>query len=132
MKYVVAYFATAIVFLAIDYVWLAKMAGSFYRERIGHLMAEQVNFAVAGAFYVAYVIGVVVFAISPAFRSGQWTDALLYGALFGFMAYATYDFTNLATLRGWPIEVALVDVAWGTLLTAVSAVSGYLIARQFA
>ncbi|MBC2861015.1 DUF2177 family protein [Stappia sp. 28M-7] len=132
MSYAIAYGATALIFLTLDYIWLGHVAGSFYRERLAGLMAEQVNFAVAGAFYLVYVVGIVIFAVAPALRSGNWQDAALYGCLFGFFAYATYDFTNLATLRDWPVVVTVVDIAWGTAVTGVSATAGYLIARNFA
>jgi uncharacterized membrane protein len=131
MSYAIAYLATAVVFFAIDYVWLTRIAGSFYRDRVGPLMADEVNFAVAGAFYTVYVVGIVIFAVSPALKSGNWQDALIYGLLFGFFAYATYDFTNLATLRDWPVVVTLVDVTWGTFVTGVSAWAGYMVARNF-
>jgi len=131
MTHAIAYGATALIFLALDYIWLAHVAGSFYRERLAGLMAEQVNFAVAGLFYLVYVVGIVIFAVAPALRSGNWQDAALYGCLFGFFAYATYDVTNLATLRDWPVVVTVVDIAWGTLVTGVSATAGFLIARSF-
>ena len=95
------------------------------------LHPDEVNFAVAGAFYTVYVVGIVIFAVSPALKSGNWQDALIYGLLFGFFAYATYDFTNLATLRDWPVVVTLVDVTWGTFVTGVSAWAGYMVARNF-
>ncbi|MHC5656086.1 DUF2177 family protein [Stappia sp.] len=132
MKYAIAYIATSLVFLAVDFVWLTRVAVGFYRDRLAHLMADEVRIGVAAGFYLAYVAGIVIFAIAPAFRSGQWTDALLYGVLFGFFAYATYDMTNLATLRNWPISVTVVDIAWGATLTGVSALCGYLVARNFA
>jgi uncharacterized membrane protein len=131
MSYAIAYLATAVVFFAVDYVWLTRIAGSFYRDRVGSLMADEVNFAVAGAFYAVYVVGIVIFAVSPALKSGNWQDALIYGLLFGFFAYATYDFTNLATLRDWPVVVTLVDVTWGTFVTGVSAWAGFIVARNF-
>lgn len=131
MSYAIAYLATAVVFFALDYLWLTRIAGSFYRDRLGELMADEVNLAVAGAFYTVYVVGIVIFAVAPALRSGQWQDAVLYGCLFGFFAYATYDFTNLATLRNWPLDVTVVDVAWGTFVTGVSATASFLVARNF-
>lgn len=129
MSHAIAFLGSAIVFLALDYLWLGHLAGGFYRERLGNLMADQVNFTVAAAFYTVYVVGIVIFAVAPALRSGQWWDAAVYGLLFGFFAYATYDFTNLATLRDWPLDVTLVDVAWGACLTGVSATCGFLVAR---
>ncbi|MEO1265755.1 MAG: DUF2177 family protein [Pseudomonadota bacterium] len=130
MTYVIAYFATAIVFLAIDALWLGVIATKFYKAELGSLMAENVNFVAAAGFYLVYCVGIVIFAVSPALRSGDWTQALLFGALFGFFCYATYDMTNLATLRDWPLRMSLVDMAWGTVLTGVSATAGYLITRS--
>ena len=116
-------------FLLIDFIWLGYVATKFYRTQIGHLMAENVRFDVAAAFYAIYVVGIVIFAVMPALKSGDMRDALLYGALFGFFAYATYDLTNLATLRQWPILVSIVDVAWGTVLTSTSAAIGFYLTR---
>lgn len=130
MQYVVAYLATGMVFLVIDFVWLAYVAKTFYRSQLGDLMAEQVNFLAAGGFYAIYIIGIVIFAVAPAMKSGDVGDALVYGALFGFFAYATYDMTNLATLRNWPVTMTWVDMAWGTVLTSSSASMGYLLTRM--
>ena len=127
--YLVAYFATAAVFLAIDAVWLGFVMRDFYRGQLGDLMSPDPSLGVAAVFYLLYVIGVVYFAVGPALASGQWTTALISGALFGFFAYATYDLTNLATLRGYSSTLAMVDLAWGTLLTAFSATAGYALTR---
>lgn len=128
-QYIVAYIATAIIFLAIDAVWLGVVATTFYKSELGDLMADNVNFTAAGGFYLMYCVGIVIFAISPALRSGAWTDAALYGALFGFFCYATYDMTNIATIRDWPVRMSIVDMAWGTALTGVSATLGYLVTK---
>lgn len=125
-----AYVATAIVFLAIDYVWLTQVATRFYFDRIGHLLMEKPNLAAAGAFYIIYVVGIVLFAVLPALKTGSLTYAIVYGALFGFFTYATYDVTNYATLKDWPVIVAVVDVTWGTFLSGVSAALGYLLTRM--
>jgi uncharacterized membrane protein len=129
MQYIVAYIATAVVFFVADFVWLGVVMKGFYRDRLGALMAEQVNIPVAGLFYLAFVLGIVIFAVAPALSAGSWGRALLFGALFGFFAYGTYDMTNWATLRDWPAAVSIVDLAWGTVLTGVSATAGYLITR---
>ncbi|MTI43597.1 putative membrane protein [Roseibium hamelinense] len=129
IQYVIAYIATAIVFLAIDYVWLTQVATRFYFDRIGHLLMDKPNLAAAGAFYIIYVVGIVIFAVSPALKSESIVSAVLLGALFGFFTYATYDVTNYATLKGWPVIVVFVDVLWGTFLGAVSACAGFLITR---
>ncbi len=130
LHYLVAWIATAITFFAIDLVWLGMVAKSFYRDRIGALMLDQINISAAVIFYLVYVVGIVIFAVAPALQSGSWTTALVFGALFGFFAYATYDMTNLATLRGWPLEVVVVDVLWGTVITGASATVGFLVTRS--
>ena len=126
---VVAYFTTAVVFLALDAVWLGVVAREFYRAQLGDLMSPQPNLAVAAAFYALYVVGVVVFAVAPALAAGSWTTALVSGLLFGFFAYATYDLTNIATLRDWPVAMTVVDLAWGAALTGVSATAGFFATR---
>ena len=101
------------------------------QEGIGALLADQINITAAVVFYLLYVAGIVIFAISPALESGSWRTALTMGALFGFFAYATYDMTNLATLRDWPVAVTAVDMAWGTFSTGLSATAGFLAAKYF-
>jgi uncharacterized membrane protein len=130
MQYLAAYVVTAVIFLFLDFLWLGYIAKSFYFSRLGELLLDKPNLGVAAGFYAVYVIGLVIFAVAPALQSGSWKTALIYGALFGFFCYATYDMTNLATLKGWPVTVAIVDVIWGTVLTGVSALMGYLIVRQ--
>lgn len=129
VQLVTAYLITAVVFLGIDYVWLTQVAQRFYSGRIGHLMAEQPNLAAAGGFYVIYVVGILVFAVVPALKAESFGHAVLYGALFGFFTYATYDMTNFATLKNWPAMVVVVDVAWGVVLSGVSAGAGYALTR---
>ncbi len=126
----VAYVSTAVIFLGIDAIWLGRVATNLYRGWIGGLMLEQPNFAAAAAFYLVYVAGIVYFAIMPAMNGGGWAQAALSGAILGFIAYGTYDMTNLATLKNWPITMTVVDMAWGTLLTSASATAGYLITQK--
>ena len=128
-RYLAAYGFTLMVFLAIDFVWLSQIARKFYFERIGHLMADKPNLTAAVVFYAVYVVGIVIFAVAPALKSGSVMTALGYGALFGFFAYATYDMTNYATLKNWPVMVTVVDIAWGTFLTGISAAAGYYLTR---
>ncbi|MEF7615898.1 DUF2177 family protein [Aquincola sp. MAHUQ-54] len=128
----VAYAATAVVFLALDGVWLSTMADRLYRPAIGHLMADGFRMAPAVVFYAIYVVGVLVFAVSPALASGQWTTALGRGALLGLVAYAAYDLTNHATLHDWPLHLTLADLAWGTFVTAAAATAGYAATRWWA
>jgi uncharacterized membrane protein len=123
-KYVVAYLAAALVLVALDMLWLGFVAKAMYQQAIGHLMAEQPKLWAAVAFYALYAIGLLVFAVAPQAEDPAWGRPILMGALFGFFAYATYDLSNLATLRNWPLGLTLVDIAWGTLLSAVSAAAG--------
>ncbi|QFT30745.1 DUF2177 family protein [Roseibium porphyridii] len=129
LQNVIAYFATALVFLGVDYVWLSQVATRFYFDRIGHLLMDKPNMAAAGAFYIIYIVGIVIFAVAPALKSESLMTAIVYGALFGFFTYATYDVTNYATLKNWPVIVAVVDISWGTVLSAFSAGMGYILTR---
>lgn len=127
MTFFTSYIAGLIAFLAIDFVWLKYIALSFYRSNIGHLMTDKPNLAIAGLFYLFYVVGVVILAVNPALEKQQWTIALFYGGLLGLVAYGTYDITNLATLRNFPPIVAIVDMIWGTVLTASVATISYFV-----
>ena len=124
-------FAIALpVFFAIDLVWLGLIAKGFYRDQMGSLLKAQTNWTAAIAFYVLFVFGLVVFVVVPAMDAGSWPQALLRGAFFGLVTYATYDLTNLATLEGWPGLMTAVDLAWGAVLAgSVSSVT-YGIAQQ--
>lgn len=126
---IVAYLAAFISFLVIDYVWLAHVARNFYRDRLGELMLDKPNLGVAAAFYLLYMVAIVIFAVNPALEKQQWQTALLYGGLLGLVAYGTYDITNLATLKNWPVAVSIVDMIWGTVLTATVATVSYLVAN---
>jgi uncharacterized membrane protein len=119
--YATAYVSTAVVFLVLDAIWLTTMADRLYRPAMGSIMLERFALAPAVAFYLIYVAGVVVFAVTPALQSGRWVTALGYGAMLGLMAYATYDLTNQATLKNWSWTVTIADLCWGTFVTAVSA-----------
>jgi uncharacterized membrane protein len=124
------YVITLLIFFAIDLVWLGVVAKDFYRQHIGHLMSADVNWGAALLFYAVYIAGIVFFAIKPAFEAGSAARALASGALFGFIAYATYDLTNQATMRDWPALVTVIDLAWGTVLTATVAFLSYQVASR--
>lgn len=124
-KLALLYGASVVAFLAIDSVWLSTMTSRFYKPRLGSLLAEQPNLAAAAAFYLLYVVGVVALAVVPGIREGALLGALWRGALFGFLAYATYDLTNLATVKDWPLDLTLVDLVWGTVLTGAVSFVGY-------
>ena len=123
-KYVSAYVGTAVAMVALDMLWLVVIAKPLYQQGIGHLMADKPQVGVAALFYLLYAVGVVIFAVSPQHDGSSWLTTLVMGALFGFFAYATYDLTNLATLRGWPWQLSLIDMGWGTVVSAASAASG--------
>lgn len=130
--YAIPFVTAAVTMLAIDAVWLSIMSSRFYRPRIGHLMAETPNLAAVGLLYVIYIGGLLVLVIHPLLASNAGTGrVLLMGAIYGLAAYATYDLTNQATLRGWPTVVTLVDLAWGAALTAVVALSAVCATRYF-
>lgn len=131
-SYAIAYAAALVVFLVIDSLWLGVIADDFYRERLASFMTGPVKVPAAVAFYLLYVVGIVVFAIAPALGTEAWRTALLRGALFGLIAYATFELTNLAILPGWPLAVVLVDMVWGAVLTGSTATLGFLITRRFA
>jgi uncharacterized membrane protein len=113
------YFIALISFLAIDSLWLGLVAPKFYRSQIGHLMAETPNLFVAGIFYLLFVVGLVLFVIEPGMGNPSFGNAVLRGAFFGLVTYATYDLTNQATVTGWPVLLTIVDLLWGTFLSAV-------------
>ena len=125
MRFVVAYAVTAVVFLGLDAIWLTQIALGMYRRELGGLLLDQPNLAVAGLFYLLFVLGIVVLVVNPALAGGGWLTALWMGAILGAVAYGTYDITNLATLRNWSVVVTMADLAWGTALTAISATAGY-------
>ena len=128
-KFLTAYFTIAVVFLGLDLIWIGVVMKDFYRSQIGALMLETPDLPVAIAFYLIYVAGIVIFSVLPA---GSWKKAAILGAMFGFFTYATYDLTNLATLKGWTTTVALADMGWGAFSTCVAACLGYAAASRFA
>lgn len=123
-RYAVAYLATGIAFAAIDSVWLKTMATRLYQPEIGELLADRFRLGPAIVFYLLYILGIMIFAVGPALRSGDWKVALVNGAMLGFMAYMTYDLTNYATLKVWSLKVTILDMIWGTVLTGLAAAAG--------
>ncbi|UJW86840.1 DUF2177 family protein [Devosia sp. SL43] len=129
MKYLILYGAAALIFFPLDFIWLSTMVGRLYQKELGGLLLPSPNLAVAGLFYLAYLVGVVVLVSAPA--EGDIVKALLMGAVLGFVAYGTYDLTNLSTVKGFTPTVAIVDMAWGTVLTAVTAGGSVWVSRFF-
>lgn len=128
-RLLLAYVATLVIFCIVDFIWLGLVAKGFYQSEVGALLLAQPNWTVAILFYALYVAGVVFFAVAPALEAESWVRALTHGALFGLFAYATYDLTNLATLKGWSGTLALVDIGWGAVVTGAAAVGGYAVTR---
>lgn len=124
-KLAALYAATLIAFLAIDAVWLATATPRLYRPALAGVLAEKPNLAAAGVFYLLYVVGIIALAVMPGVDVGSLGAALWRGALFGFLAYATYDLTNLATIRDWPLKITLIDLVWGTSLSTLTTLAGY-------
>lgn len=118
------------VFFAFDMIWLGLVAKDFYRSHIGSLIKSDVNWVAAIIFYLLFIVGLVIFVITPAVEKGSWMHALLLGALFGLITYATYDLTNLATLKDWPFLISIVDLAWGAVLAASVSVVTYFVANK--
>ena len=131
MTYPIAYLAGLLAMAGIDFLWLTNTSAALYRRDLGPLLAEDPRMSVAVIFYLVYAAGVVIFAVRPALAAADWRAAALYGALFGFFAYATYDLTNFATMKVWTLRVTLLDIGWGMLLTAAAAGAGALAALKF-
>ena len=118
------------VFFVIDMIWLGLVAKNFYSTQIGSLMKNNVNWTAAIIFYIIFIAGLVVFVITPAIEKGSWMHALLFGAFFGLVCYATYDLTNLAIAKDWPLLVTIVDISWGAILAASVSTITYFIAKK--
>lgn len=123
-EFAIAYAAAAVVTAGLDFMWLRLTVDGLYHSALGGLLAEKPNMTAAIVFYLVYLMGVMIFAVRPGLQDGEWKTSLVHGALFGLFAYATYDLTNLATLKGWPLGISLIDIAWGTCLTALAASAG--------
>jgi uncharacterized membrane protein len=125
IKYITAYLATGLSFAVIDAVWLRTMYTRLYQPEIGDVLMKGLRWGPAVAFYLLYIMGMMVFAVGPALKTGQWQTALMQGALLGFFCYATYDLTNYATLKIWSLKVTILDMIWGSFLTGSAALAGY-------
>lgn len=118
------------VFFVIDMLWLGLVAKNFYQNQIGSLLKPEVNWAAAIIFYLIFIVGLVIFVIAPAMEKASWKYALQYGAFFGFVCYATYDLTNLAVAKDWPLLVTIIDLIWGAVLAASVSIITYFIAAR--
>jgi uncharacterized membrane protein len=132
MSTLTPYLIAFAIFVGVDLIWLGYVARGFYQAEIGALFSEKMNLPAALAFYLIYTFGLMVFVIQPNLADGSWPRALMMGALFGFIAYATYDLSNLATLRGWTTKLSIVDMLWGAVLTAATSSTTVVIASRLA
>jgi uncharacterized membrane protein len=130
-KYLASYAAAAVLMLALDGLWLGLLAKDFYQQGLGHLMANSPRWLPALLFYVLYPLGLLYFAVLPQSQDAGLAQTMLRGALFGLFAYGTYDLSNLATLKDWPVLVSIVDVVWGILASCLAALSGRLALDRF-
>lgn len=129
VQFIMLYLVVLGAFLVIDMIWLGLIARTFYREQLGYIMRATVNWPAAIIFYLLFIVGLVFFVVYPSIDRDSWVYAFFSGAFFGLICYGTYDLTNLATLKGWPLKVTLVDLAWGSFLSAVLSLIGFLYGR---
>ena len=125
----ISYLLTFVVFLMVDMLWLGVIAKNIYQKYLGGFLSDNVNWTAAIIFYFIFVVGISIFAIYPAVHKDSVFNAILMGALFGFFTYATYDLTNLATLKSWPLTIVFIDILWGTTLSAIVSFSGFYIVK---
>ncbi len=127
MQFFKTYIVVFLVFMVIDMLWLGILAKKLYREQIGFLLKSDVNWMAAIAFYLLYVVGLIVFVVEPAIVRSSASYALFAGMFFGLVSYATYDLTNLATMKDWPLSITFIDMAWGTTLGGLTSYIGYIL-----
>jgi uncharacterized membrane protein len=132
VRYVVAWLGSGLLLAGLDSIWLTTTNATWYRPILGSILITGVRPVPAVLFYLLYLVGVVIFAVAPAIRTARWRDATIMGALFGFFAYATYDLTNQATLIVWATKITVLDLCWGTFLTASGATAGYFASKLVA
>ena len=129
--YLKLYAALLAVFFAVDMIWLGFIASSFYKKHLGYLMASEVNWPAAIIFYMLFIVGIMVFVVLPGVKENSLANTLIRAALFGLITYATYDLTNLATIKDWPIIITVVDLIWGMILSIIVSLAGFLFAKLF-
>ena len=127
--YLKLYFATLIAFLAIDIVWLGLIARTVYQKYLGFLLTPTINWIAAVLFYLLFILGILVFVVVPGLENNSLKVTLLRAALFGLITYATYDLTNLATVKNWPVLITVMDMAWGTVLSVVVSYVGFMVGK---
>jgi uncharacterized membrane protein len=127
--YLKLYLSTLVVFFAVDMLWLGLIASSFYKKYLGYLMAPAINWLAAIIFYLLFIFGILVFVVLPGVKENSLQNTILRAALFGLITYATYDLTNLATINQWPLNVTLIDLVWGMVLSTIVSIAGFYLAK---
>jgi len=129
LKDIFSYLLVLAVFLVLDIVWIGFVAKKFYNKMLGYLMKKKPNWVAAIIFYLLYVSGILFFVVGPALSSDSISYAIFAGAFFGLLSYATYDLTNLATVKGWPLKLTVIDLVWGSVLTSVTSVLSFILIK---
>ena len=124
------YLITIPIFFIIDLLWLGVIAKGIYQKYLGSFLSDQVNWTAAIIFYLIFISGIIIFSVLPAVEKDSLLRAVLLGALFGFFTYATYDLTNLATLKGWPVPIVFIDIIWGMILSGAVSTASFLVAKR--
>ena len=130
--YIKLYLLTVPIFFIIDLLWLGYVAKRFYRENLDFILSPEVNWPAAICFYLIYIAGILIFGVLPALEKDSLARALVWGGLYGFFTYATYDLTNMALIKGWPLKIVVVDIAWGVVLCAVVAAASFFVGSWLA
>jgi len=131
-KLIISYLLTTIVFFAVDMTWLGLIAKDLYKKYLGNFLSDKVNWPAAIIFYLIFIIGIFYFALFPAIEKISFIKSIISGALFGVFTYATYDLTNLATLKDWPLPIVFIDIIWGAVLTGIVSTAGFYIVKWIA
>jgi uncharacterized membrane protein len=130
LRYLVLYAITVGIFFAIDILWIGVIAKNLYREKLGFILSDKVNWAAAIIFYLIYIGGIIYFAVAPAIQAQSFSTAIINGVLLGMLCYATYDLTNMATIAKWPLSITIIDIIWGGFLTGSCATATYFISTK--
>lgn len=130
MIYIKNFLITFVVFMTIDLIWLGVVAKKLYNKYLGYIMAKNINWIAAIVFYIIFIVGLLMFVIYPALEKNSIQYLILYGMAYGFITYATYDLTNLATLKDWPIQITIIDLIWGTTLSTLTSFFSYMIINK--
>lgn len=130
LKLITSYFIALLSFFALDMVWLGLISKNYYKQKLGFILSDNPNWAAAIIFYLIFIGGILFFAVNPSLKVGRWQTAVLNGALLGALCYATYDLTNMATIAKWPIEIVIIDIIWGMVLTGCVSVITYLLTEK--